>query len=147
MCAEGRPCAPQGLASLVQSLCGCLLQRLVRKPCAKPCADVFSKRLLFFNVALQKNKMVGLEKVPCAVPCAGLRRPCAAFFGRMDHAGAHVVRSGPTPKTYVVHKALHKAFFNTFPCAALCGQAVLREVVLCRPCAEIILTEFFFYKK
>ena len=99
--AEGRPCAPQGLASLVQSLCGCLLQRLVRKPCAEPCADVFPKRPLFFSVALQKNKMVGLEKVPCAVPCAGLRRPCAGFFGWMDHSGAHVARSGATPKTRI----------------------------------------------
>ena len=36
----------------------------------------------------------------------------------------------------VVHKALPKAFFNTFPRAALCGKAVLREVVLCRPCAD-----------
>ena len=43
----------------------------------------------------------------------------------------------------VVHKALPKAFFNTFPCAALCGKAVLREVVLCRPCAEIFLMDFF----
>ena len=49
------------------------------------------------------NKMVRLEKVPCAVPCAGLRRPCAGFFGWMDHSGAHVARSGATPKTGIRH--------------------------------------------
>ena len=62
------------------------------------------------------NKMVRLEKVPCAVPCAGLRRPSAGFFGWMDHSGAHVARSGATPKTcyvpcaggLVVHKASYK---------------------------------------
>ena len=85
------------MASLVQSLCGRLLQSLVRKPCVDP------KRPLFFSVALQKNKMGGLEKVPCAVPCAGLRRPCAGFFGLMDHSGAHVARSGATPKTGIRH--------------------------------------------
>ena len=67
LCAEGRPCAPQGLASLVQSLCGCLLQRLVRKPCAAPCADVFPERPLFFSAALQKTKWSGWKK--CLVQC------------------------------------------------------------------------------
>ena len=61
LCAEGRPCAPQGLASLVQSLCGCLVRLLVQKPCAEPCADMFPRQPLFSTVRL--------DKVPCVVPC------------------------------------------------------------------------------
>ena len=47
LCAEGRPCAPQGLASLVQSLCGCLVRLLVQKPCAEPCAGMLPRQPLF----------------------------------------------------------------------------------------------------
>ena len=44
----------------------------------------------------------------------------------------------------VVHKGVHKGFFNENPCAALCASYVLREVSLCGPCAGFFLDGFYF---
>ena len=138
------PCAD----AFCSALCGSLVRSLVRTYLLN---GSFSSAL-----RCRKTKWSGWKK--CLVQCLvqaldGLLRhfldgwtmlgPMSWGLGQLRKHINMVHKASYKIEALVVHKALHKAFFNTFPCAALWFQAVLREVVLCRPCADFFLMEFF----
>ena len=124
------------------ALCGTRLSEAWAEPCAEPCADG--------RPGAQKNQVE--PKVPCAVPCAGLVQAlCKHFRGHLRFGApgrtwpcASLVRARLHKDIWnpCVGQALHKATLEKKPCVALCASYVLREVALCRPCADFCSIDF-----